>query len=176
MYKKIALFLLASLVSICHANPTPNPTPAPSPTKFLAPRDTIATSCNADNCYRAAKSLNENFNGAYYGSINPLCSSYTSPPTVVTSLTSSPLTLPSSCSASRITSICDCLAPPPACATRASQQRVQNPSFEQGYTYDGGAPYWSFSDTAKFSAGDSATGNYDLYNNAQQDYDGSWGL
>ena len=181
MYNKITLFLLASLISFCHSNPTPNPNPTstPSPTRFLAPRNTVATSCNADNCYRAAKSLNENFNGGYYGSINPsvqpLCSSYTSPPTLVTSLTSSPLTLsfrvqhhgsPASVTASRH----------PACATRASQQRVQNPSFEQGYTSDGRAPCWSSSDTAKFSAGAATTGNYDLYNYAQQDYDGSWGL
>ena len=156
------LLLLGASNSV--ANPTP--APAPSPTKFLEPR---ATTCAADNCYRAAKSLNENYEGSYYNSINPLCSSYTSPPTIVTSLTSSPLILPSSCSAPRISSLCDCLAPAPPCATRAAAQRVENPSFELGY-YSGttqALPYWAITDTAN---------NWDNYNNNEQDYQGNYGM
>ena len=154
--------LLSLFIYIWVANPTPAPTP--SPTRLLEPR---ATTCNADNCYRAAKSLNENPTGVYYNSIHPLCSSYTTPPTIVTSLTSSPLVLPSSCSAPRISSICDCLAPAQPCETRAAAQRVENPSFEAGNDGQGGSPYWTFTDTAN---------NYALYNNNQQDYQGSWGL
>ena len=160
MYIRLLLGLLFSISTICIANPTP--APAPSPTRLLQARDTIATSCNADNCYRAAKSI---YDGVSHNSLVALCTSYTNPPPVVTTLTSSPVTLPSSCSAPRITSICDCLVPAAACATRAAEQRVQNPSFEQG----GGetSPYWSFSDTAN---------NFYLYQNSMQDYSGSYGV
>lgn len=166
MHFLLPLHLLLG-ASMCVANPTPAPTPAPapSPTKFLELR---ATTCAADNCYRAAKSLNENYEGSYYNSINPLCSSYTSPPTVVTSLTSSPLILPSSCSAPRISSLCDCLAPAPPCATRAAAQRVENPSFELGYSGNAQVlPYWAITDTAN---------NWDNYNNNEQDYQGNYGM
>ena len=148
--------------SMCVANPTPAPAPSPSPTKFLELR---ATTCAADNCYRAAKSLNEDFAGSYRSSIYPLCSSYTSPPTIVTSLTSSPLILPSSCSAPRISSLCDCLAPAPPCATRAAAQRVENPSFELENSQ--GLPYWTITDTAN---------NWANYNNNEQDYQGNYGM
>lgn len=157
------IFLLSA--SKCVANPTP--APAPSPTKFLELR---ATTCAADNCYRAAKFINENPGGGYYNSIVPLCSSYTSPPTIVTSLTSSPLTLPSSCSAPRISSLCDCLAPAPPCATRAAAQRVENPSFELGYSGQDPPyqlPYWSITDTAN---------NWDDYKNNEQDFQGNYGM
>ena len=160
MYNRLLLGLLFSIFSLCIANPTP--APAASPTGVLKPRDTITTTCNADNCYRAAKSV---YDGLSRNALASLCTSYTSPPPVVTTLTSSPVTLPSSCSAPRITSICDCLFPAEACATRAAEQRVQNPSFEQG----GGetSPYWSFSDTAN---------NFYLYQNSMQDYSGSYGV
>ena len=149
-----------SLLGIVFCAGSPTLAPAPSPTKFIEPR---ATTCNADNCYRAAKSINEDYTGGHYNSLFPLCSSYTNPSTLVTTLTSSPLILPSSCSAPRISSICDCLAPAPPCASRAATQRVENPSFESGYVSD----YWRVTDTAN---------NWAIYNTNERDYQGNWGL
>ncbi|KAL8710883.1 MAG: hypothetical protein Q9220_004688 [cf. Caloplaca sp. 1 TL-2023] len=133
-------------------------TPSPTLTKYLAPR---ATTCNADNCYRAAKSLND-YGAPYANSLNELCQSYTNPSTIVTTLTSSPVILPSSCSAPGITSVCDCLKPAAPCATRAAAQRVVNPSFED--PNDGG--WWSITDTAR---------NYIYHNSNEESYDGSKG-
>ncbi|KAL8790749.1 MAG: hypothetical protein Q9195_006227 [Heterodermia aff. obscurata] len=162
MYSVYLSYVALLGISFCAGNPTP--APAPSPTKFIEPR---ATTCNADNCYRAAKSINEDQTGGHYGSIVPLCSSYTSPSTPVTTLTSSPLTLPSSCSAPRISSICDCLVPAPPCATRAAAQRVENPSFELGPGGGNGVPYWSVTDTAN---------NWAIYNTNERDYQGDYGV
>lgn len=161
MYSVFLSYISLLAVSLCDGSLTP--APAPSPTKFIEPR---ATTCNADNCYRAAKSINEDQTGGHYGSIFPLCSSFTSPSTLVTTLTSSPLILPSSCSAPRISSICDCLAPAPPCATRAAAQRVENPSFELG-PVGGNVPYWSITDTAN---------NWGIYNTNERDYQGNYGL
>ena len=148
-----------------HLPHRPNPAPALTPTPFLLPRAIPSPTCNAVNCYHAANSIIEDYRNYYSGSRTPLCSSYTSSSTVVTSLTKSPSNgLPSSCFARRITSLCDCLVPAKPCKMRAFAPRIYDLIIEEPSSSGIG---WMIDDTAD---------TWTLGNDSQAAYQGNNGL